>query len=430
MLFDSHVTPTPPEKSSNFSQTNAKLDALLSVRSFNTPKVVAEFSKLLKNTKKARTFKGFKWVGKCTVKFSEILDKVTDNDGDGNAHCRANGISEPNVDSLEESFKNGVDYASRVPILKLQHNEVVGEGGVKTGEKTDYVLMGGHHRVKAFKKLGFTEWVFDVYQYDPLNSDGINGQTLSEYEATKTAQIRDNDHAPAGRTTIADVIKTTLAIMKDKSSTSIARTPNGEFVEDSIKDYIESIAPTMNGRDRRTAHGTILNEQMNAAKTSTNGQVSSVATDFYPYTAASAEKYLTRTPGGWKSGGKLDEVRDMHGYTMGDNNLSPLYNAMFKVLASVKDDKGNIDWEKTPKECYLIVHADNSPTETKPHDATIAKMFAAIEKFQEAVTYLSDYTHKTGKFPITIVGRLPQIPDVDNFDEMIPVTSKKFKTKQ
>jgi hypothetical protein len=214
MLFDSHVTPTPPEKSSNFSQTNAKLDALL----LNS-KIEVDFPKLLKTAKKARKYKGFKLVGRYTVPFSQILEKVTDNDGDGNAHCRANGISEPNVDALEESFTNGIDYTSRVPILKVEINEVIGEGGVKTGEKTEYVLLGGFHRTKVFKRLKLTQWVFDIYEYDPTNSDGTNGQTLSEYEATKTAQVRDNDHAPAGRTTIADVVKTTLAIMKDKSST-------------------------------------------------------------------------------------------------------------------------------------------------------------------------------------------------------------------
>jgi hypothetical protein len=427
MYHDNNVPLTPPEKSdSDFALTKAKLDALLYLNS----QIAVDFPKLLKTPKKARKYKGFKLVGRYAVPFSQILEKVTDNDGDGNAHSRANGISEPNVDSLEESFKNEIDYTSRLPILKVQINEVVGEGGVKTGEKTEYVLLGGFHRTKAFKRLGLTQWVFDIYEYDPTNSDGINGQTLSEYEATKTAQVRDNDHAPAGRTTIADVVKTTLAIMKDKSSTSIARTPNGEYVEDSLKDYIKSISPTMNGRDRKTAFGTVINEQNMAANNSTNGQVSPVASDFYPYTAASAAAYLTKTSGGWKFGGKFDEVRDMHGYTIGDNNMAPLYNAMFKVLSSVKDDKGNIDWEKIPKECYLIVHADTPPTETKPYDATIAKMFVALEKFQEAVTYLSEYTRKTGKFPIKVVGRLPQIADVDNFNEMIPITSKKFKTKK
>jgi hypothetical protein len=427
MLFDNHASPTPPENSdSDFALTKAKLNALLLNK-----QLTVEFEKLTKSAKKARTHKGFKWVSRCTVKFSKICEKATDNDGNGNSFCRVNGISKPNVLNIKESFEAGVNYTSYVPILKFKINKVKGVGGVETGETTEYELLGGHHRLEALKELGFTEWVFDVYQYDPTNSDGTNGKTMSEYESHKTAQMKDNDHEPAGRSTIADVVKTTLAVLADDASTSIEKTPNGQFVPDSLTNYIKSIATTMNSRDRKTAFRTILHEQNTKAKSSTNGKVSAVAAKFFPYSASSAENFLTKTKGDWKAGGNLDVVRDMHGYTMADNNtMAPIWNAMFKVVSSVKDDKGNIDWNKTPKECYLIVHADTEPTETKPYDATIAKVCGSVKKWEEAVLYLADYIHKYGKSPINIVGRLPQIADLDNFDEMIPITSKKFKTKK
>lgn len=427
MYHDDYAPPTPPRKSdSDFALTKTMLDALL-LKS----KLAVDLEKLNKFTRKARTHKGFKYMGRFKVKFSQICEKVTDSDGNGNSYSRVNGISKPNVQNIKESFEAGVNYNSHVPILKLQINKVKGVGGVETGEKTEYELLGGHHRIDALKELGFTEWVFDIYQYDPTNSDGVDGKTMSEYESHKTAQMKDNDHEPAGRSTIADVVKTTLAVLADKSSTSIAKTSNGQFVPDSLTKYIKSIATTMNTRDRRTAYRTILHEQNTKAKSSTDGKVSAVAAKFFPYSASSAENFLTKTKGDWKAGGNLDVVRDMHGYTMADNNtMAPIWNAMFKVVSSVKDDKGNIDWNKTPKECYLIVHADTEPTETKPYDATIAKACGSVKKWEEAVVYLADYIHKYGKSPINVIGRLPQIPDVDNFDEMIPVTSKKFKTKQ
>ena len=407
MYHDNNATLTPPEKSSDFSLTNSQLDALL----LNS-QVVVDFKKLHKTARKARTFRGFKYTGRQTVKFSEIYMQT---EGDGNS-VRADGVTKSNVEDIEHSFKNGVIYNEYLPILKFKNNKVKDANGVETGEAKSYEIADGNHRVPALQKLNMDEWVFDVYQYDPSNTDGIKGKTLSETESTKMAQMIANGHPPKHRAVIADVVKTVISILHDKESTSIEMIDEG-FSDDSLKDFIKFITPNMLPRLRTDAYITIVNA-WNTTAQSSKGKQSSIATEFHPYNKESAALFLARTPGDWKSGGEEDPIRNKFGYIMTEASVTP---TVFNALLSFK---------KYGKTSYVIIHAKDRPTNTKPHDVTIAKVQARNEHLKELILSVAKYYNETGIWPVEIVGRLPQMKGVDSFASVIPVGSKGFVTKK
>lgn len=406
MLFDNHASPTPPEKSSDFSLTKAKLDALLCLNS----KIAVDFKKLHRTAKKARTFKGFKYIGRQTVKFSDIYMQT---EGDGNS-VRADGVTKSNVDDIEHSFKSGVIYNEYLPILKFKNNKVKDANGVETGEAKSYEIVDGNHRVPALQKLNIDEWVFDVYQYDPSNTDGVKGKTLSETESTKMTQMIANGHPPKHRAVIADVVKTVISILHDKESTSIEMIDEG-FSDDSLKDFIKFITPNMLPRLRTDAYITIVNAYNTTAQSS-KGKQSPIATEFHPYNADSAALFLARTPGGWKSGGIEDSARNKFAYIMNETSVT---STVFNALLSFK---------KYGKTSYVIIHAKERPTDTKPLDVTIAKVQARNQQLKELILHVAKYYNETGIWPIEIVGRLPQMKRVDSFASLIPVGSKGFKT--
>lgn len=406
MLFDNHASPTPPEKSDDFSLTKAKLDALLCLNS----KIAVDFKKLHRTAKKARTFKGFKYIGRQTVKFSDIYMQT---EGDGNS-VRADGVTKSNVEDIKESFSSGVIYDEYLPILKFKNNRVKDANGVETGEAKSYEIVDGNHRVPALKQLNKDEWVFDVYQYDPSNTDGIRGKTLSEAESTKMTQMIANGHPPKHRAVIADVVKTVISILHDKESTSIEMIEDG-FSDTSLKEFIDFITPNMKPRERNDAYITIVNA-WNTTAQSSKGKQSSIATEFHPYNADSAALFLNRTPGDWKSGGEEDPIRNKFAYIMHETSVTP---TVFNALLSFK---------KYGKTSYVIIHAKERPTDTKPLDVTIAKVQARNQQLKELILHVAKYYNETGIWPIEIVGRLPQMKKVDSFASLIPVGSKGFKT--
>lgn len=408
MLFDNHASPTPPEKSSDFSLTKAKLDALLCLNS----KIAVDFKKLHRTAKKARTFKGFKYIGRQTVKFSDIYMQT---EGDGNS-VRADGVTKSNVEHITESFSSGVIYDEYLPILKFKNNRVKDANGVETGEAKSFEIVDGNHRVPALKKLNKDEWVFDVYQYDPSNTDGIRGKTLSEAESTKMTQMIANGHPPKHRAVIADVVKTVISILHDKESTSIEMIEDG-FSDTSLKEFIEFITPNMKPRERNDAYIAIVNAYNTTAQSS-KGKQSPIATEFHPYNADSAALFLARTPGDWKSGGIEDLARNKFAYIMNETSVTP---TVFNALLSFK---------KYGKTSYVIIHAKERPTDTKPLDVTIAKVQARNQQLKELILHVAKYYNETGIWPIEIVGRLPQMKRVDSFASLIPVSSKGFKTKK
>jgi hypothetical protein len=408
MLFDNHASPTPPEKSDDFSLTKAKLDALLYLNS----KIAVDFKKLHRTAKKARTFKGFKYIGRQTVKFSDIYMQT---EGDGNS-VRADGVTKSNVEHITESFSSGVIYDEYLPILKFKNNRVKDANGVETGEAKSFEIVDGNHRVPALKKLNKDEWVFDVYQYDPSNTDGIRGKTLSEAESTKMTQMIANGHPPKHRAVIADVVKTVISILHDKESTSIEMIEDG-FSDTSLKEFIEFITPNMKPRERNDAYIAIVNAYNTTAQSS-KGKQSPIATEFHPYNADSAALFLARTPGDWKSGGIEDLARNKFAYIMNETSVTP---TVFNALLSFK---------KYGKTSYVIIHAKERPTDTKPLDVTIAKVQARNQQLKELILHVAKYYNETGIWPIEIVGRLPQMKRVDSFASLIPVSSKGFKTKK
>jgi hypothetical protein len=406
MLFDNHASPTPPEKSDDFSLTKAKLDALLCLNS----KIAVDFKKLHRTAKKARTFKGFKYIGRQTVKFSDIYMQT---EGDGNS-VRADGVTKSNVEDIKESFSSGVIYDEYLPILKFKNNRVKDANGVETGEAKSFEIVDGNHRVPALQKLNKDEWVFDVYQYDPSNTDGIRGKTLSEAESTKMTQMIANGHPPKHRAAIADVVKTVISILHDKESTSIEMIEDG-FSDTSLKEFIDFITPNMLPRLRNDAYITIVNAYNTTAQSS-KGKQSSIATEFHPYNADSAALFLNRTPGDWKSGGIEDPIRNKFAYIMHETSVTP---TVFNALLSFK---------KYGKTSYVIIHAKERPTDTKPLDVTIAKVQARNQQLKELILHVAKYYNETGIWPVEIVGRLPQMKKVDSFASLIPVGSKGFKT--
>tara|TARA_Y100001938_G_scaffold145757_1_gene223205 strand:- start:87 stop:1079 length:993 start_codon:yes stop_codon:yes gene_type:complete len=86
------------------------------------------------------TFIGYKW-----IKLSQI--KYQDKAGNTFNPVRLDGTRKN--ESLRESLRKGIDIRELTPSVYPNNN-----------------LMNGHHRVYEMKYLGYTEWIFAIYQPD------------------------------------------------------------------------------------------------------------------------------------------------------------------------------------------------------------------------------------------------------------------------
>lgn len=86
------------------------------------------------------TFVGYKW-----IKLSQIVCK--DKAGNTFNPVRLDGTRAN--ESLRESLRRGIDIRELTPSVYPNNN-----------------LMNGHHRVYEMKYLGYTEWIFAIYQPD------------------------------------------------------------------------------------------------------------------------------------------------------------------------------------------------------------------------------------------------------------------------
>ena len=125
---------------------------------------------------------GFTWVGYEWIELSQI--KYKDKAGNTDNSVRLGGTKRDG-ETLRASFAKGIDVRELAPSVYPNNN-----------------LMNGHHRLYELKYLGYSVWVFAVYQ--PDNASFTEFQTTLE-DALEDFRFSANDGKGQRPVTVAEV---------------------------------------------------------------------------------------------------------------------------------------------------------------------------------------------------------------------------------
>ena len=298
-----------------------------------------------------------------------------------------------------DSFRNGIEHSRPVPIL-------VRKTGVNASDKvTNYERYDGNNRHEALTIVGFTEYVFDILEYDP--SSGVG-----EEEARITLQLKANDHVIQSPTSKDDVIRAVLQLLQI-GATMVK--PD----ELSVRLYVDRQCSYMPKTVRDSAVSQIISEWNDLQLKSTNPNAQPIQRNFNTYSAFDVKTFINNDKHGYQHAGEFDNFRKKYAYSMKEGSeRSNIINAIVKWNKEVVV-------KKTPgvKGIYFITHT-SPPTKNETMEKKLTKMQDEISTFENAILECAAYHAKHGKFPWEIIGRLPQLPT--DGDEVITTKDKKF----
>ena len=155
---------------------------------------------------------------------TKLIKTTTDDDGQTiNKARKKGGLDKEHVNRLESSLAKGIDYSKNPPIVVRKNT--LG----KNGEKFEYVLITGHHRMEAFKNQGITEWLFDVYE--------VGTKTIPFDLAKSSLQIRENDHTPELANTADDLVNIISYLISKNHLTNSEKACGAPFVFDGSPNF-------------------------------------------------------------------------------------------------------------------------------------------------------------------------------------------------
>jgi hypothetical protein len=368
-------------------------DALIAAKALasNKPKKSKKFGLSPADfTSEVKSFEGFKYIKRWVVPFNDIRWDKVPVIGKG---ARVGGKDDNHIDKLKIKFDKKIRADQPVPILILK--AVFDE---QTGT-THYVLIDGLHRMDVFEMLDYTEWVFDIYEYD--YSSG-----LTESEATTLIQIKCNDeHLPSRPNSEDDIVMMAIRLLSDPSTTIIDQS------EDSIRNFIETRWVHATQRSKNAAVNKVIRKWETLT---TNGtQNLPIQRQFVTYNKQDAVRFLDNDGLGFKCSGQFDEVRNEIGYVVTENQeASYIINAMFRYL-----EEG--------KKSYFILQT-KQPTIVEPLSVKVIKMEEEIKRIENGIKKVAGLKEGADwDFPWRIVGRLPQLPT--DVNTMIFVDSENYK---
>jgi hypothetical protein len=336
-----------------------------------------------------KEFEGFVFVKRWKIEFKDIHWNVMNELGEG---ARVGGKDKLHIDKLAQSFSRTIDYTQPVPILKVK--TCFDEEGL-----THYVLCEGFHRIEALMQLGYTEHVFDIYQYDPTSG-------LSESEATTLIQMMCNSaHKPSKSNSEEDIVLMITRLLSKPETTIINKT------EDSITNFIEKCWP----QARVNVKKSILKKVMKSWQTSTINGVPNppIPSSFTAHTKFDATNLLEQDGRGYKIGGTLDEIRNEYGYILTEGSEKGyIINAMIK-------------YRETGKKTYFILQT-KKPTELEPISLKVSMIEAEVKGMENAFKKIIGIKeNEEWNFPWRIAGRLPQLSE--DGKSLILVDSENYK---
>lgn len=310
---------------------------------------------------------GVTYVNRQVIKLDEIYNPPLKKDNS----TRTNGKNIAHVQRLANSFSNGIDYSKMPPAIRV-------DSKIIDGKITKYEIITGNHRFEALRTLGFTEWIFDIYDV-PCSVYGYE-------DSIRTFQLKENDHAPSYSSSENDVVNTIVRLIAHSSKLV---EPN----EDSIREYVNDVCANVHGNTKSKIVKEAVRQLIK------NG--CNVYRDVITYTAKDVEDFLSKNTD-YVCSGNFDFKRKKYGWSVLEG-----YEYEFLVNAAKRFSEKGI-------ESYFTIHT-KSPTETYDVNDRRIKMVEQIKYLEEALLKSADYYHKHGKFPWGVEGALPQ--DIGNGEE-------------
>jgi len=338
---------------------------------------------------------GYKYVTRAIVPFDQIFEPKINSNNNTVRKTKCPTY----INSLIDSFRNGIEYSRPVPIL-------VRKTGVNSNDKvTNYERYDGNNRDEALKHLGFTEYVHDILEYDPACG-------YTEEEARITLQLDSNNHVVQSPTSKDDVTRAVIQLLQ--SGSTIVKSE-----ELSIRLYVDRHCSYMPKTLRDSAVAQIVSEWNTLTLKSTNPNAQPIVRNFNTYSAFDVKTFINNDKHGYQHGGDFDNFRKKYAYSMKEGSeRSNIINAIMKWYKEVTV-------KKTPgvKGVYFIAHT-SPPTKNEAIEQKLTKMQDEISTFENAILECAAYHAKHNKFPWEIIGRLPQLPT--DGDEIITIKDKKF----
>jgi hypothetical protein len=279
---------------------------------------------------------------------------------------RSKGKNVPHIERLVNSLSLGIDYSLPPPILMENTRN---EGGLITNHDP----VACYHRLEALRKLGYSQWVFDIYQIPTDDS-------ISFEDALRTLQLKENNHTPSLATTEDDVVKTISTLISHKS-----RLIQPE--EDSIRDYVEEVCGLLHYQTKAKIIRDVIR------RCQSNGVM--VKSDVITYTSTDVKDFLSKKTD-LLAGGEEDFKRNMYGWSVMEGYEYEILMNSIKRFA------------ETDRESYFTLHT-KSPTEVYSVEQRRAKMKNTFGHLESSLLKVFDFYSEHGRFPWQIKGYLPQL---------------------
>lgn len=272
---------------------------------------------------------------------------------------RSKGKVLTNVQQLSQSFSVKIDYSEMPPVVLKLSRQV-------NGKHYKYELVCGNHRMEAFRSLGYDQWIFSVYDFAQ--------DDVSFEDSVRTFQVIENNHNPALPSSEDDLTNIITRLIMHNSSL-VSNT------ESSIRDYLDTYCTNVHHNTKAKIVRQVVRNC---------GAYQDVVT----YTSDDAFKWIEENTD-YTVAGEIDAKRKKFGWTVLEG-----YEYEYVMSAAKKFAESN-------KESYFICHT-KAPTEQKPLDAKRKAIHDTFSKLESALKEVFEFYRKTGRFPWTVEGFLPQ----------------------
>jgi hypothetical protein len=288
---------------------------------------------------------------------------------------RVAGKDPVNVMALVQSFEQGIDYSRMPPTVRRCPRMV-------DGKHYTWELITGNHRLEAFLTIGYTEWIFGIYEF------ALDGYSYED--SVRTFELVENDHKPQLASSENDIVNTISRLINYGSQLV-------DNTEDSIRRYCNNYLPNMHGNKRNS----IVLKTMRKCGT---------YQDILTYTAKDTFRWINDETD-YVFAGNYDAKRNKYGWTVLEG-----YQYEYIMNATRK-------YSETGKESYFVCHT-KAPTEKMDLDAKRINMQKVFENLEADLVEVVKFYNQNKRFPWVNEGFLPQNKKI-NENDFIPVSDIK-----
>jgi len=282
-----------------------------------------------------------------------------------NNHAREKTKDPNQVQMLMGNLSNGIYYDRKPPIVRYNPREI--DGVIYKWE-----LLCGHHRLEAMKRLGYTRWVFWIYNIC------LDGYSLDDCRIQ--LQLKENDH-PAELASSAEDVSGAIMWLITHGSRLVVNT------EQSIRDYVESNCKNMHPNTK----GKVVRQVM--AKANTYRRV-------VTFTADDAYSWIENNTN-YSKGGEYDSKRKKYGWSVLEGyEYEQVMNAIRKFA-------------ETGKESYFVCRT-KAPTKNEDLNTKRNKILKELSYLEECLIDVFKYYEENKKFPWYAEAFIPQDTELEN----------------